>query len=226
MEFRIIKADITNLEVGAVVLPANKYLKEGSGASEAIFKKAGEKQLKEECAKLAPIDVGFAVPTAGFNLPAEFIIHAVVPKWKGGNENEYAYLSAAYLTSLKVADTIGLESIAFPLLAAGNNGFDPRVAFEIAKRTINEFQPEKNLKDVYLTVYSKTAEALILSLGECIDEGLMTKTKFPVALKAGVAAVAGDVLEGLKEYWEKHKKEIIDKAIKTAFDALLKQNDD
>ena len=206
MEFRIIKADITNLEVGAVVLPANKYLKEGSGASEAIFKKAGEKQLKEECAKLAPIDVGFAVPTAGFNLPAEFIIHAVVPKWKGGNENEYAYLSAAYLTSLKVADTIGLE--------------------EIAKRTINEFQPEKNLKDVYLTVYSKTAEALILSLGECIDEGLMTKTKFPVALKAGVAAVAGDVLEGLKEYWEKHKKEIIDKAIKTAFDALLKQNDD
>ncbi len=71
-----------------------------------------------------------AVPTAGYNLRADFIIHAVVTKWVDGNQNEYELLGSAYRSSLEIADKMKCRSIAFPLLAAGNNGFDKELAFK------------------------------------------------------------------------------------------------
>ncbi len=164
MEFSAVKGDITKVHTDAVVLPANEMLKEGRGTSEAIFKKAGRKKLTEDCDKLAPIPQGAAIPTSAYNLPSKYIIHAVVPKWTGGNNNEYNELSSAYLSALRTADEMGLRSIAFPLLSAGNNGFDPRMSIAIAKESIDWYQPV-NLENVYIIIYTDTVKALVLSIG-------------------------------------------------------------
>ncbi|MDO4492166.1 MAG: macro domain-containing protein [Lachnospiraceae bacterium] len=134
MKLRFLKGDITDIRTDAIVLPANKHLKEGSGASEAIFKAAGRKELTKACAKIGFCEIGSAVPTLGYGLKSKYIVHAVVPKWVDGNHNEYDFLSSAYLSALELADVMDCKSIAFPLLASGNNGFDLELAFEIGVR--------------------------------------------------------------------------------------------
>lgn len=164
MDFTVVRANIINIAADAVVLPANEKLKEGSGTSKAIFDAAGRAKLTKACKEIGHCDTGSAVPTPAFDLDAKFIIHAAVPKWLDGEHNEYGLLSSAYLTSMKLADIMGCESIAFPLLASGNNGFDRALAFEIAKRSINEFTGE-NLQRVILVVYGENTECFVRSQG-------------------------------------------------------------
>ena len=161
MKYNLIKDDITKLNVDAIVLPANMKLEEGSGASEAIFKAAGRRKLKAACEEIGMCEQGSAVPTKGFKLPATFIIHAVVPRWIDGKNNEYEMLSAAYLSALNVADLLNCETLAFPLLASGNNGFSKEMAMEIAVNSIEAYVP-KNLKSVFIVLYddSSCAEAI------------------------------------------------------------------
>ena len=168
MNFILIKANIVNVSADAIVLPANRRLKEGPGASAAIFNAAGRENLAEACSNIGYCKTGSAVPTPAFNLDANYIIHASVPKWRGGGHHEYSLLSSAYFTSLKLADMLRCQSIAFPLLASGNNGFDLTLAFKIAKKSINEYR-EKNLKSVILVVYDDT-ELFIKSQGYNIME--------------------------------------------------------
>ena len=174
MNFLIIRNDITNMKTDAIVLPANTMLKEGSGTSKAIFEKAGRAQLEKACneflMKYKRVHIGDAVVTLGFNLDAKYIIHAVLPKWIDGDHDEYALLSTAYLSALYWADTIGCESIAFPLLASGNNRFNLGLAFEIAKESISSFEPKHKLKDVYLVMYGARAVALARENGFDVEE--------------------------------------------------------
>lgn len=139
MKFELVNTNIVNISADAIVLPANTRLKEGSGTSRAIFEAAGRKQLTQACRNIGTCSVGSAVPTLAYDLNAKYIIHAVVPKWKGGEEGEYELLGSAYASSLNVADVMGCESIAFPLLASGNNGFDREFAFQIAEDSIESF---------------------------------------------------------------------------------------
>lgn len=164
MNFDIVKTNIINITADAIVLPANEHLKEGRGTSRAIFEAAGRTKLTNVCRKLGHWDVGKAVPTPAFNLKAKYIIHAVVPHWVDGNQNEYNLLSTAYLSALNVADIMGCESIAFPLLASGNNGFDKELAIHIAKESIEHFS-STHLKKVSLVIYGNHTEELIKSLG-------------------------------------------------------------
>lgn len=164
MDFNIVRSNIINLSVDAIVLPANEKLKEGPGTSKAIFEAAGRSKLKKACEEIGHCDIGMAVPTPAYSLDAKYIIHAVVPRWKGGNNDEYALLSSAYLSSMNLADVLGCESIAFPLLASGNNGFDRALAFKIAAESINKFEGTK-LKRVTLVVYGETAECFVRSQG-------------------------------------------------------------
>ena len=107
----------------AIVLPANTSLKKGSGASAAFFEKAGRSDLKRACKyslneyrkKHREPVVGTAIPTLAYKLSADYIVHAIVPRWIDGNHLEYGLLSATYLSSLGLADAIGCKSIAFPL---------------------------------------------------------------------------------------------------------------
>lgn len=164
MKFEIIKANIVDVVSDAIVLPANEALKEGSGTSKAIFTAAGRKELTQACEKLGHCNIGSAVPTLAYNLTSKYIIHAVVPKWIDGQHNEYDLLSSAYLASLNIAEVMGCESIAFPLLASGNNGFDKELAVRIAEESIESFEGV-NLKKIFLVVYGVNMENYIKSLG-------------------------------------------------------------
>src|SRR6478735_1673695 len=100
---KIIKGDITKLQVDAIVNAANSSLMGGGGVDGAIHC-AGGPTILEECkaiiAKQGSCKTGEAVITTGGNLPAKFVIHAVGPVWKGGNNHEEQLLANAYLNSL------------------------------------------------------------------------------------------------------------------------------
>lgn len=164
MKFEIIKANIVDVASDAIVLPANNALKEGSGTSKAIFTAACRKELTKACKELGHCNTGSAIPTLAYNLSSKYIIHAVVPKWIDGEHSEYDLLSSAYLASLNIAEVMGCESVAFPLLASGNNGFDKQLAVRIAEESIKSFEGV-NLKKVFLVVYGNTMETYMKSLG-------------------------------------------------------------
>lgn len=178
MQFEVVRNNITNMAVDAIVLPANSKLKEGSGTSKAIFEKAGRKELEKACKealkKFRQLYVGGAIPTLAYNLDAKFIIHSIVPKWVDGKHQEYDLLSSAYLSALRLADVMSCESIAFPLLASGNNKFDLKIAFEIAKESIESFKPTNKLKQVFIVLYGARAMQIAreqgLEVSEVIDD--------------------------------------------------------
>lgn len=169
MKIKVLKSNIINVTADAIVLPANTELKEGSGASTEIFKAAGRKMLTRDCKKIGHCPVGSAVPTLAYNLNAKYIIHAVVPRWIDGTHDEYNLLTAAYLSALNIADVLGCESIAFPLLASGNNGYDVNLAFQIAKESIETFQGI-NLKHVSLVIFNGNIASIVKEQGYDVIE--------------------------------------------------------
>lgn len=186
MNYRIVRNDISEMSADAIVLPANPALVEGPGASAALFEKAGRGDLKRACKNLhnklhkehKDIAVGTAVATLAYKLSADYIVHAIVPKWIDGNHHEYGLLSAAYLSSLGLADAMGCKSIAFPLLAAGNNGYDVDLAFQIAGRSIEEYQPENTLETVYIVLYGYDAMGVARKYGYSVEEFIDQKAVF------------------------------------------------
>ncbi len=164
MKFSVVKANIVNLNADAIVLPANEELREGSGTSRAIFKAAGRMSLTNACKEIGHCNTGCAVPTLGYKLKSKYIIHAVVPRWVDGEHGEYDLLSSAYLASLNIAEIMRCESVAFPLLASGNNGFNKELAIQIAKESIGQFAGE-SLKNVYLVVFDDSTEILMRMQG-------------------------------------------------------------
>ena len=130
-------ADITTLEVNAVVNAANEGLLVGGGVCGAIFRAAGPK-LVEASQKLAPCPTGEARITPGFLLPAKYIIHAVGPIWSGGNQGEPDLLCGDYQAALKLADEYSCRSIAFPAISTGIFGFPLQPATDIAIKTVRE----------------------------------------------------------------------------------------
>ena len=169
MNCTVVKADISGVTADAIVLPANPELKEGSGVSTAVFEAAGRKDLTKACHKIGHCDIGSAVPTLAFNLNAKYIIHAVVPRWIDGSNGEYDLLCSAYLSSLNIADVMGCKSIAFPLLASGNNGFDLELALVIALKCFESFKPI-NLQKIILVIYGTRITALMKEKGFAIAE--------------------------------------------------------
>ena len=155
MPLKIFSADITRLEVDAIVNAANTQLAAGGGVCGAIFRAAGYRQLQAACDKLAPIQTGEAVITPGFNLPAKFIIHTAGPIWRGGNFGEENLLRSCYTNSLKLAAENNLQSVAFPLISSGIYGYPPRDALKVAVQAIKDFLAEKDL-EVILTVLDKS----------------------------------------------------------------------
>ncbi len=152
---KILSADITRLEVDAIVNAANTNLLAGGGVCGAIFRAAGYRELQAACDKLAPIQTGAAVITPGFNLPAKFIIHTAGPVWHGGTFGEENLLRNCYTNSLTLAAENNLTSIAFPLISSGIYGYPKVDALKVAVRAINDFLADKGL-DVTLTILDKS----------------------------------------------------------------------
>lgn len=134
----VIQADITTLAVDAIVNAANSSLLGGGGVDGAIHRAAGP-ALLDECRGLGGCETGGAKITRGYELPAIFVIHAVGPVWRGGDEGEAELLASCYRTSLALASANGLASIAFPGISTGIFGYPVSSAAEIAVSTTKAF---------------------------------------------------------------------------------------
>ena len=134
----IVRADITTLDVDAIVNAANEALLPGAGVCGAIYRVAGPR-LYEATRALQGCKTGNAGLTPGFDLAARFVIHAVGPMWRGGNDGEAADLRSAYTRAFRVAKTEhSIRSIAFPAISTGIYGFPKDEAAEVAVEVMRE----------------------------------------------------------------------------------------
>jgi len=137
---RAVQADITTLQVDAVVNAANRALVAGGGVNGAIHRAAGAAVLSAACAVLGGCDPGDAKATLGFHLPASFIIHTVGPVWQGGGHGEAAVLASCYRRAIEVGEQLGITSIAFPAISTGAFGFPVEKAARIAVDTLRSLE--------------------------------------------------------------------------------------
>ena len=176
MPFKIVRNDITKMEVDTIVNAANTLLAPGGGVCGAIFDAAGYDKLTLACRKIGHCDTGNAVITKGYNLPAKYIIHTPGPVYKDGLHNEESLLYSCYKSSLELAKRKRVKSIAFSLISSGIYGYPKAEALRVATSAIMEFL-ENNDMDVYLVVYDKSAfeisSKLFSDVKEYIEENLI-----------------------------------------------------
>ena len=168
MPFQIIRNDITKVRADVIVNTANPKPQIGSGTDSAIYAAAGAGALLEARKKIGDIAPGQAAVTPAFHLPAKFIIHTVGPAWLDGQHGEKDILRACYENSLALAAKLEAESIAFPLIATGVNGFPKDEALNIALSEIGKFLLTHEM-NVILVVLGKAAFALSEKLMGSID---------------------------------------------------------
>ena len=146
----IIQDDILNLPVQAIVLPSTSSLKPETAEQEAVYTQAGSK-LAQECAHVAPCPIGQARITRGYNLGANFIIHAVGPVWGGGEDNEDQQLASCYSQIFELIKSFEIASVAIPSLSTGEKGFPPLRAAHIAmKELIAHLKENPNISRIIL----------------------------------------------------------------------------
>ena len=133
-----LQADITRLDVDAIVNAANTALLGGGGVDGAIHRAAGP-QLLEECRKLGGCPTGQARITQGYKLPARYVIHTVGPVWNGGKEGEDDLLASCYRNALTLALRHEIKSIAFPAISTGVYRFPLDRATRIAVTEVKTF---------------------------------------------------------------------------------------
>ena len=149
----VIKIEIGNIvdyDCDAIVNAANFGLRPGGGVCGAIFSAAGYEELKKECAKIGFCEVGHSVITDAYNLKAKYIIHTVGPVYKGIESKEL--LEKAYKSTLDLADSMKLKSIAIPSISTGIYGYPKEEAAEIAIKTVCDYNASF-LETVVLVCY-------------------------------------------------------------------------
>jgi O-acetyl-ADP-ribose deacetylase len=162
VDIEAVRGDITAQEVDAVVNAANQALAGGGGVDGAIHRAAGHRDLQEACQALVGCPTGDAKATPGFRLPARWIIHAVGPRWRGGDKGEPEALASCYRRSLQVADELGATSVAFPAISTGIYGYPPEEAARIAVETIRSTPTQVEL--VKLVAFDEATHRLYVDL--------------------------------------------------------------
>ena len=156
MPFRIERNDIVRMKTDAIVNTANPEPLCGSGTDRAIYTAAGMDELLAARREIGPIAAGDAAVTPGFSLPAKYIIHTVGPFWVGGTEGEVETLRSCVTRSLDLARDLGCESIAFPLLSTGNNGFPKDLALRTTLSAFSDWlMQDGNEMFITLTVFDR-----------------------------------------------------------------------
>ena len=159
MPFEIVRNDITKMPVDVIVNAANSSLAPGGGVCGAIFHAAGYDYLDRACRSIGHCDVGQAVITDGFALPARYVIHTAGPIWQGGGQHEADLLKNCYINSLQLAEKNDCHSIAFPLISSGIFHYPKAEALRIAVTAISEFLLEHEMQ-VYLVIFGRSAVVL------------------------------------------------------------------
>jgi len=152
-KIEVIQADITTLSVDAIVNAANNSLLGGGGVDGAIHRAAGIELLRE-CINLNGCKTGEAKITAGYQLPANFVIHTVGAIWRGGQQHEAELLTNCYQNSLQCAQQHGVKSIAFPAISCGVYAYPLEAATGIAVSTVSTFvqQHPEQFDTIYFVV--------------------------------------------------------------------------
>ncbi len=149
MGISIIKGELIQCHTDAIVHVVNHSLLSG-GADSALYQAAGP-ELYRACTTLGICMTGEAKITAGYRLPAKYVIHTHAPVWLGGNHNEPALMKACYQNCLTLADNNGCSSIAFPPISTGSYRCPAKKAAEIALEVIEEFlKTSRCVKNVYI----------------------------------------------------------------------------
>lgn len=152
---QVLAADITKLKVDAIVNAANETLLGGGGVDGAIHRAAGP-ALLDECRALQGCPTGEARLTAGYKLPARYVIHTVGPVWQGGGNGEAELLAACYRNCFQLAREHRLKTLAFPAISCGVYGYPVRHAARIAiAETINSLQQNPEIEDVIFACFGE-----------------------------------------------------------------------
>ncbi|RYJ39431.1 putative phosphatase, C-terminal domain of histone macro H2A1 like protein [Flavobacterium anhuiense] len=172
MKIELLKADITEIEVDAIVNAANTSLLGGGGVDGAIHRKGG-KAILEACIQIrnkqGGCKTGEAVITTAGNLPSKYVIHTVGPVWNSDKEEKSKLLADCYKNSLNLAVRNGIKSIAFPNISTGIYHFPKDKAAEIAVKTIKDFDKSDEIQKVIFVCFDDENYKIYKSLLQIED---------------------------------------------------------
>jgi len=157
----LIKGDITKINADAIVNAANSSLLGGGGVDGAIHR-AGGKQILEECMVIRNLQgkckTGEAVVTSGGNLPTKYVIHTVGPIWNNDVEKCSKLLANCYKSSLKLAESLNVKTIAFPNISTGVYRFPKELAAKIAVQEVQDFESDVIEKVIFVCFDEENVE--------------------------------------------------------------------
>ena len=155
METKLLRGDITTLEVDAIVNAANSYLQHGGGVAAAIVRRGGP-VIQQESNRIGYVPVGNAAVTSGGNLPCKYVIHAVGPRMGEGDEDHK--LRDATISALERAEELRIKSISLPAISSGIFGFPMDRCAAVMLQAISDFGPRaRSLESVTVCLYDQPA---------------------------------------------------------------------
>lgn len=178
MPLKIVRNNITRMRADAIVNTANPYPIIGSGVDQSIYTAAGAGELLDARRAIGEIPPGQAAITPAFGLKAKYIIHAVTPKWRGGQNLETLLLRSTYEQIMELAVTHNCQSVALPLLATGHNRFPRGLSLRLAREVSEKYLSLLDDFTIYLVVYDRAAFALAAEQYPDI-EAYLDKNYFP-----------------------------------------------